>query len=32
VIFSAVSESTHAAGHVQHAYRYVGGKFGTGPD
>jgi hypothetical protein len=27
-----ISESRHAAGHVQRAYRYVGGKFGTGPD
>ncbi len=27
-----VSESTHAAGHTQRAYRYVGGKFGTGPN
>jgi hypothetical protein len=26
-----ISESTHAAGHTQRAYRYVGGKFGSRP-
>jgi len=26
-----VSESTHAAGHTQRAYRYIGGQFGTRP-
>jgi hypothetical protein len=26
-----ISESTHAAGHTQKSYRYVGGRVGTGP-
>jgi len=27
-----ISESTQAAGHTQRSYRYIGGKFGTGPE